>query len=69
MAALPEYTDRGPITIPPSLNLSSLAGKSVLITGGGFCVLVFFLCLVGQHEVLGGSGLGKAYAEAFAKAG
>jgi len=47
---LTEYHDHGPLEIPSSLNLESLSGKSVIVTGGA-------------------SGLGKAYAHAFAEAG
>ncbi|KAL2674293.1 hypothetical protein Neosp_012744 [[Neocosmospora] mangrovei] len=47
---IPEYKDTGVVKVPAQVNLESLRGKSVVITGGG-------------------SGLGKAYADAFCRAG
>ena len=32
--SVPKYTDHGPLEITVHLNLDSLAGKSVIITGG-----------------------------------
>ncbi|KAH6977416.1 short chain dehydrogenase reductase [Ilyonectria sp. MPI-CAGE-AT-0026] len=48
--SIPQYHDNGPIKATSEINLNSLRGKSVIITGGA-------------------SGLGKAYATAFANAG
>lgn len=61
-----EYKDEGPV-FPAQLNLETLKGKSVIITGGKWCLDTFcfhflLLCFTGAN------GLGKAYAEAFVKA-
>jgi len=47
---VPKYEDSGAIDTTSPINVESLAGKSVIVTGGA-------------------SGLGKAYVEAFVKAG
>lgn len=60
------YTDRGALKIT-ALNLESLKDKSVVITGGQGCShAVQWKKLT---RISGASGLGKAYAVAFAQAG
>lgn len=63
--SIPVYQNNGPISIPASLRLERLSGKSVLVTGGQCCQLNWLL----TNETKAASGLGKAYAQAFVKAG
>lgn len=67
--SIPEYRDVGSLDVVAQLDPQQLKSKSVIVTGGMFATGRTYLLISRLKVISGASGLGKAYVEAFVKAG